>query len=145
MAHRVEGALLVHRNDGVVVRLVHLDDGPIAHNPGVVHHDVDRAEIVDRRPDDPSGALEVAHGVVTRDGVAAGRLDLLAHLGGGVLLGARTAEGHADIVDHDVGAFRSQAERDIPADAPPRTRHNCRTSVQESHGPESTRSHNPLP
>jgi hypothetical protein len=81
--------------------------------------------------------LEVAHGVVVGDGAAAGRLDLLAHLGGGVLLGARTSEGHADVVDDDLGPLRSQAEGDIPPDATTRTRHHRRSSIEKSHGPDS--------
>ena len=82
--------------------------------------------------------LEVAHRVVVGDGAAAGRLDLLAHLRRGVLLGARTPERHADVVDHDLGPFGRQAEGDIPPDAPARTRHHRRSTIKKSHAPEST-------
>ena len=97
-----------------------------------------RPEVVDRRADDAARALEVAHRVVVGHGVAARRLDLLADLRGGVLLGARTAEGHADVVDHDLGPLRGQAEGDVPPDAPTRTRHHRRSTVEKSHGRDST-------
>ncbi len=134
VADRVEGALLVHGDDGVVVRLVHLHDGPVAHDPGIVHHDVDRPEVVHRRPDDAAGGLEVAHRVVVGDRAPTRRLDLLAHLRRRVLLRARAAERHADVVDDDLGPFRRQAEGDIPPDAPARTRDHRRSTIKKSHG-----------
>ena len=79
------------------------------------------------------GALEVAHRVVVGHGAAARRLNLLADLGRGVLLGARTTEGHADVVHHDLGALRGQAEGDIPPDAPARTRDHRRSTIKKSH------------
>ena len=47
---------------------------------------------------------------------------------------ALTAERDADVVDHDLGSLGGQAEGDVPPDAPTRTRHHCRTSVEKSHG-----------
>ena len=51
--------------------------------------------------------------------------------GGGVLLGALAAEGDADVVDHDLGSLRGEAEGDIPPDAPSRTCHHRRTDRRE--------------
>ena len=75
--------------------------------------------------DDPARRLEVAHRVVVGHGVAARRLDLLAHLRGGVLAGALTTEGHADVVDHDLGPLarpgrgRCRARCPDPHPSPP--------------------------
>ena len=82
----------------------------------------------------PPRRLEIAHRVVVGHGAAARRLDLPADLRGGILLGALTTEGDADVVHHHLGPLRGETEGDVPPDAPPRTRHHRRPTVEKSHG-----------
>ena len=41
----VPGALQVHRDDRVPLRLAHVEDHPVAQDAGVVHQDVEAAEL----------------------------------------------------------------------------------------------------
>ena len=53
---------------------------------------------------------------------AAERLDLLAHLRGGILVGAAPVERDADVVHDDLGALAPEAQRELAADAAARIR-----------------------
>ena len=78
-------------------------------------------------------ALEVAHRVVVGDRVASGGLDLLAHVGGRVLTRPVSAQRHPDVVDHDLGPFGGQAQRDVAADPSPGSGHHCYSIIEKSH------------
>ena len=75
-AARGEVALEVHAHDVVPLRLGHVDEHAVAQDAGVVDEDVEVAERVDRRVDEPLGALPVGDVVAVGDGLAAQRLDL---------------------------------------------------------------------
>src|SRR6478735_7145401 len=87
-ADHVVAAVQVHLENGIPCPELHLVEGAVAQDARVAHHAVDLAELVDRGLDDVLGALGLGHGVVIRDGAAAGVLDLLALLVGHVVAGA---------------------------------------------------------
>src|SRR5262249_5372765 len=94
----------------------------VAHDAGVVHQDVDLAELAYRGLDDATGALEVAHRVVVRDRLGAERLDVLARLRGRVVLRPLSVEAHADVVDPDARALPGQPRARRPAGGRGRSR-----------------------
>ena len=63
--------------------LGHVEDHPVTHDPGVVDHDVDPSEVVERRLDDPLATRHGGHRLGARRGPAAGALDLAHHVLGG--------------------------------------------------------------
>ena len=129
----VEGSLLVHGHHGVVVGFVHLHQGAVPYDPGVVDQDVDLPVGVHRGADDAAGGIEVV------DAVAAGHrrttpgLDLAHHLLGRVLPGALSAQRHTDVVDHHAGALVGQAEGDGTTDAPTGSRDDGDPSFEQAH------------
>ena len=68
--------------------------------------DVDPAEMLQRRVDDRLAARGGGHRLGARDRLAAGRDDLVDHLGGRAGVGAVAGEAAAGVVDHDLGAPR---------------------------------------
>ena len=133
VASSVEGPLLVDGHHGVVVGLVHLDQGPVADDAGVVDEDVDGAEGVHGGGDDSTGAVEVIDPVSIGHGRTSPCLDLLDHLIGGILGRALTAERHPDVVDDDPGALVGQAQGDGPTDAATRSGHDGDSSLEQTH------------
>src|SRR5262249_38339269 len=129
----VERPFEVHADDGVEVLLVHLHEGAVAHDPGVVDEDVELTERVHGRPDDPAGAVEVRDGVVARSRLTAEGLDLLAPLRRRVFVGAAPVEADADVVDDEASTFPSHAQRELAANAPPRSRDHGDASVEQPH------------
>ena len=85
MARQVEGAFEMDVDDGVEVLLAHVEDHAVAQDAGVVDHDVEFAEIVQRALDDALGGFEIADALETGDRFAAEAADFLDHL-----LGRRT-------------------------------------------------------
>ena len=69
------------------------DEHAVAHHAGVVDHDVQAAEVLERRGDDPAGAFPVGHVVAVGHRLAARRADLLDHRlrGGAVAARCRRA------------------------------------------------------
>ena len=116
-----EGAAQVDLEHPVEVLVGEVEEGPIAQDAGVVHPDVDAAELGLGRPEDPVDPLAGGHGVVVRDGLAPLGLDLLHDAIGG-LGGATAAVAVAAEVVHDdlrPGAASASAwARPMPAPAP---------------------------
>ncbi len=97
--------------DRVEILLAHVEDHAVAKDAGVVHHDVELAEVVQRALDDALGGFEIANALEIRDRLAAEAADLLDHV-----LGWRTrltgaVEVAAEIVDHDLGPLFGQQQR----------------------------------
>jgi len=108
----------VHGDDRVPVLLRHVEDHPITQDAGVVDHDVELAEGVERALDDALGGLEVGHAVAVGDRLAAHLLDLRDHL----LRGRggrrpRAVEVRAEVVHHDLRAVFREEQRLLAADA----------------------------
>ena len=60
----------VHGDHRVPLGLVHVDEHPVAEDPGVVDEDVELAEPLDRVLDEPTGALEVGDVLAVGDRLA---------------------------------------------------------------------------
>src|SRR5438552_3643188 len=135
MAAHVEGALQVHGHHRVPVLLRHVEDHPVAQDAGVVDHDVELAEGVERALDDALGGLEVGHAVAVRDRLAAPLLDLGDHLLGG--RGRRrpgAVEVRAEIVHDDLCAVPGEEQRLLAADASARARDDRDLAVEQHRG-----------
>ena len=117
----VEAAVEVDLQHGVEILGRHVDELLVAQDPGVVHQDIAAPEGIDRGLDDVAGRLELGDAVVVGRGLAAEGLDLLAHDGGGIRVGAATIGAAAHVVDDHAGAFLRQRQRDTAPDAPSRT------------------------
>src|SRR5580658_10795536 len=72
----------MNREDRVEIVLAHIENHAVAQNTGVVDHDIQLAEIVDRTLDDALGGLEIAHALIVGDRLAAGRANFLDYLFG---------------------------------------------------------------
>src|SRR5262249_48382481 len=77
----VEGALQVHGDDGVPLRLVHVEEHAVAQDAGIVHENVDGAELAYGGIDDALGGTEVGDAVVARNRRPAASADRRADLG----------------------------------------------------------------
>jgi hypothetical protein len=108
----------VHVQHQPEVRQVHLGEGLVAQDAGVVHQDVDASPAAHR-----VGHHGLHRGLVGDRGAvghrgAAGRLDLSHHrFGGGEGLALGRA---AEVVDHDPRSPRGQCQRMLSAQAPAR-------------------------
>ena len=91
------------------------------------------AEGVDRELHEPLCALEVGAALGVGDGLAAHRLDLVDHLLSRSPVGADTVRVAAQIVDHDLGAFGSEEQRMLAAEAAPGTGDDGHAAVECSH------------
>ena len=97
-----ERALQVHVDDRLEVLGLELGEALVAQDPGVVHEDVDPAEVVERGLDDRLAAFGRGDRVVVGCGLAAGLDDLL-HGRVGHAAAAAAAVGRAAEVVHDDG------------------------------------------
>ena len=88
---------------------VHVVERLVAQDAGVVDHDVDAAEGVDRRLHDRLAALGRGDRVGVGDGLAAGRLDLVDDQLGRAGVAAGAVDGAAEVVDDDQRAARGRA------------------------------------
>ena len=92
----------------------HLLDGGVPGVAGVVDDDVEAAELLERRADEPVGEPGLGDVAVDRDRLGSERLDLV-HDGGARRL--------VEIVDHDLRPVPRQLQRDGAADAAARARY----------------------
>src|ERR1700736_1661618 len=113
---QVESALEMDAEDRVEVLLAHVEDHAVAQDSGVVDHDVELAEVVQRALDDALGGLEIADALEVGARFAAEAADFFdpflrrrARLAGPV-------EVAAEIVDHDLGSLPGQQQRFFAAD-----------------------------
>ena len=139
---RRERALEVHLDDRVPLLLGHVGEHPVPQDAGVVDHDVQVAERLDRGVDQPLGALPRRDVVAVGDRLAAHPLDLLDH----VLRRAEVAAGAVDVateVVHDhLGALASQRQRVLAPDAAAGSRHDGDASLTDpGHGRASCPRH----
>src|SRR5262249_18393248 len=96
----------VHGDDGVPLLVGHVEQHPVAGDPGVVHDDVQPAQPVGRFEQlVGGGAFADVAGDRDRLGTGLGtfRRDLVHYVGG--------VQGGGDVVDDDGGALPGQAER----------------------------------
>ena len=123
----------MHPDHRVELRLLHLQQALVAQDAGVVHEDVDGAEVIHRRLDDPLRLIELADVAVVRDGFTARGFDLLARLRGRVLAAPATVDVYAGVVDDDLSAVRRKLHRDPATDAAPRTGDDGDPTIQKTH------------
>ena len=109
-------ALQVDRDHGVPLVLLHVDEHPVAQDPRVVDEDVEPAEGVQRMVYEPLGSREVGDVLPVRDGLAAGRGDLVDNLLRRRVLGL-AHHGDPEIVDEHTRARLCERERVRPADS----------------------------
>ncbi|MNO80364.1 hypothetical protein D3C76_715710 [compost metagenome] len=94
--------------DQVPVGVVHLVEGLVAQDAGVVHHHVDAAEGFDRAAHD---VFPVGHRIVVGHRGAAGGADFRHHAVGGGGAGALAMGAAAEIVDHHLRAVAGEQQR----------------------------------
>jgi hypothetical protein len=128
-----EGPLEVDRDDRVPQALVHLAQGLVAQDAGVVDQDVHLAEGVEGLLEDPLPALDGGDVVVARGGHAAGVADLLRHGVGHRLAFAAAISGPAQVVHQHLRALGGQRQRVLAPDAAPRAGHDRNLAVQQTH------------
>src|SRR6058998_3307920 len=126
----VEGALQVDGDDRVPLLLAHVEDHPVAQDAGVVHQDVDRAELLDRRLDDALGGREVGDAVGVGDRPPAAGADRLHHFVGDAPRGAAAVDLGAEVVDDHRGPLGREQLGDGAADAAPRARDDRRLALE---------------
>jgi hypothetical protein len=116
--HR-EGALEVHADDRVPVRLGHRDDHPVAQDARVVHHHVQPAERLDGLRDQPLRAGPGGDVLGIRDRLPARGGDLVGDGLGRASRGAAAVPAAAEVVDHHLGTLRGERQGVRLADAVP--------------------------
>ena len=92
-------------------------EGLVPQDAGVVDHDVDAAEGVERALHDGGAALGRGHRVGVGHRLAAGRLDLVDHSLGRALVAAGAVDGAAEVVDHHERAAGGEQQGVLPAEA----------------------------
>ena len=126
-------ALHVHLDDGIPLRLGHVDHHPVAQDARVVDQHVQVAERFDGLVDHALRALPVGDAVAVGDCLATHGLDLRHNLACGALVGARAVGGAAEVVDHDFRPFRCHQQGMLAADAPAGASDQDDTSVKCTH------------
>ncbi len=94
----------------------HVVEALVAQDAGVVHHDVDAPEGVERGLDDGLPAFGRGHGVGVGDGLAPGGFDLVDHLLGRARVTARTVDRATDVVHDDECAPAREQDRMFTAE-----------------------------
>ncbi len=102
VAGQQEMAAQVHGDDQVPFLVGHVEQHPVAGDPGVVDHDVQPAQPVGAG-NQFVGGCALADVAGHRDGLGAGGVDLVDDVGG--------VQRGGDVVDDDGGAEPGQAER----------------------------------
>ena len=127
----------MHGDDGVEVLFGHVPDGGVAHDPGIVHQDVEPAVGVDGLLDHGAGILEAGDVAVVGRGLAAALGDDV-HGEVGVPTLTLAADRAAQIVDDDLGPLLGQLHGVTPADAVPGPGDDGDLAVEQSHCPLSS-------
>ena len=117
MAGRREVTLEVHGDDVVPFGFGHVDDGPVAQDPCVVHQDVDVTVGIDRRADQSTCAVPVGDVVVVGDRLATGGTDLRSDLVGWCGVTSRPVVGAPVVVDDHASAERCEQQCMLAAEA----------------------------
>ncbi len=133
VVQRTERALEVDVDDRVPLLLGHVDDHPVAQDPGVVDEDVELAEVVDRLLDQLARGGEVGDVGAVDDRLAPECLDLPHDVVGRTLVGARPVALRAEVVDDDLRALTRQMKRVLATDPAPSAGDDRNLPVQESH------------
>jgi len=107
----------LHGHHLIPLLLAHVEDHPVAEDAGVVHEDIDAAELIDGGLDDVLAAVHRGDRVVVGDGFVAFRHDLGDDLIGGAVVVARAVRVDASVVDDDLRAFFRHQESDATPDA----------------------------
>ena len=110
----------------------HDHEHAVAHEAGVVHHDVEAAEGVERRLHERAGLREVRDVGAVRDRLAAGGADLLDDLVRGSRRAAAAVGLDAEVVHDDLRALARERERVGAAEAAAGAGHDHDASVTES-------------
>ena len=101
----------------VPVLVRHLVEDDIAQDAGIVHHDIDLAEGLDRFLHHRAGLDRIGHGAEIRHRLAARMLDLANDLARRrIVLLVLAGERHARIVDHHFRAVGGHEHGDFAAD-----------------------------
>ena len=138
-AHR-EGAKCPRRctrDDIVPLGLAHVDEHPVAEDPGVVDEDVQVAEGVDGRVDQLLGPLPVGDVVAVRHRLATPGRDLGDDFVGRAVVRAGAVVGAATVVDDDLGSFGGEQKGVLATDAAPGSRDDRDASLECSHEPRT--------
>ncbi len=130
---RDEVALQVDGDDVVPLLLRHVHQHPVAQDAGVVHEDVEIAERLDGRIDQPLTALPIGDAVAVGDGFPAHRLDLLGHRFGGRLVVATAVGGTPEVVHDHLRAFSGEQQRMLAANATSRAGDDGDPAFERSH------------
>ena len=93
-------------------------EGAVAEDPGIAHHAVHGAELVERGLDDVGRTVLGRDAVIVGGRPAARVFDLLDHLVGHVVAGARAVAGPAEVVDDDAGALAGERKGVFTAQSP---------------------------
>ena len=120
----------MHRDDGVPLVLAHVEEHAVAQDAGVVHQDVDGAELAHRGVDDALRGAEVGDAVVVRHRRAATRPDRGDDLVGDAARRPAAVDVPAQVVDDDARPLGREQLGDGAADAASRTRDDRGSSLQ---------------
>ena len=101
--------------------------------PGVVDEHVETTKGLDGLVDHALGAGPAAAVVAVRDGLSAGRGDLVDDLLRGRGIAAFTGARTTEVVDHDRGTFRREQQRFLAADAAARPSDDRDLAVEQTH------------
>ena len=130
---RREVTLEVHPHDGVEVVLRHVDEHAVAEDAGVVHEDVELAELADRERHQRLRPLPTRGVVDAGDRAAAAGADLGRDLLGRAGVVARSVVRHAGIVDDDRHALLGQQQRVLTAETAAGAGHQRHPPVEFDH------------
>jgi hypothetical protein len=119
----------VHVDDRVPLLLRHVRQHAVTQDAGVVDDGVEIAERLDRSVDESLRTFPRRHAVAVGHGLATHPLDLLDDLLGGTEVATGAVDVATEIVDHDLGAVRRQAQGMLTADPAPGTGHDGNSTL----------------
>src|SRR5713101_7147981 len=117
MPRHVERAPEMDRDNRLEVLVAHVEDHAVAKDSGVVHDNIELAEIVERAFDDPLGGLEVGHALEVGHRLAACRAYFLDNVFGRRARLPGAVEMSPEVVDDHLGALFSHQEHFFAADS----------------------------
>ncbi len=113
----VERTTEVHVEDGLDLGLLHLVEGLVPEDAGVVDDDVDSVERIDGRLDDRLAAFGRCDAVAVGYRLATEGLDLFDDPLGGCGRAAASVDGATEVVDDDTSSTTGELERVLAAEA----------------------------
>ena len=114
----------MHIDDRIPFGFRHREQHAVTQNSGVVDHDVEIAKGLDCGVDQSFSSGPIAHAVAVSNCLTAHTFDFLHNLFSGTQVAATSVNVSTEVVDHDFGTLRCQAQRVLAPNSTTGSGHN---------------------